>query len=71
MIIKEYYKTLLDGRELYKFYSDSNFYILNTLTNYKYSEAINVESKEHLFIELTEKIPDDDLILDNNNKKSS
>ena len=61
MLIKEYYKTLLDGRELYKFYSDLNLYIMKTTNNYKYIEAIDVEEKENLFVETEEKIPDDTL----------
>lgn len=59
MIIKEYYRTLLDGRELYKFYSDQNLYVIDTTTGAKYTEAVNVKEKENIFIESTEKIPDD------------
>lgn len=59
MLIKEYYKTLLDGRELYKFYSDLNLYVMKTSNKYMYIEAIDVEEKENLFVETEEKIPDD------------
>ena len=70
MIIKEYYKTLLDGKELYKFYSDQDLYVIDTTTGAKYTEAINLKEKENIFIESTEKISDNDLILDDEKKNS-
>jgi hypothetical protein len=55
MIIKEFYRTRLDGVNLYKTYSDNNVYIQKKGTNEIYSEAIDVELSNYEYIE-TEKI---------------
>ena len=43
MIIKEFYKTRNDGVNLYRFYSDAGYIMLQTETGATYSEAIDVE----------------------------
>lgn len=55
MIIKEFYRTRLDGVNLYKTYSDNKVYIQKKGTDEIYSEAIDTELSNYEYIE-TEKI---------------
>jgi hypothetical protein len=55
MIVKEFYKTRLDGVNLYKTYSDNKVYIQKKGTDEIYSEAIDTELSNYEYIE-TEKI---------------
>lgn len=43
MIIREFYKTRNDGINLYKTYSDANFYIRKVGTDEIYDIAIDIE----------------------------
>ena len=56
MIVKEYYRTRLDGVKLYKTYSDEGFFIQKVGTNEIYNHAIDVESAEYKYIETYDKI---------------
>lgn len=51
MIIREFYKQRKDGVNLYRTYSDNNFYILQNETNIKYSEAVDVETANYTYSE--------------------
>jgi hypothetical protein len=59
MIVKEFYETREDGTNLYKTYSDENYYIQKVGTDEVYSEAIDVENSTYEYIETKEKIEDD------------
>lgn len=51
MIVKEFYKTRNDGVNLYRTYSDSNYYIKQVETGVEYSEAIDVENAPYTYEE--------------------
>ena len=51
MIIKEFFKTREDGVNLFKNYSDKNFYIKQDQTGNEYSEAIDVENAPYTYTE--------------------
>lgn len=51
MLIREFYSTRKDGVNLYKSYSDQNFYILQNETGIEYSEAIDVENAPYTYSE--------------------
>ena len=55
MIIREFYKTREDGVNLYKSYSDKNYYIKKIGTDEVYDEAIDVENAPYLYEETNEK----------------
>lgn len=59
MIVKEFYRQREDGINLYRTYSDSNFYIKKTGTEEKYDLAVDIEGQEYEYEETTEKIPDE------------
>ena len=70
MIVREFYETRFDGVNLYRTYSDSNFYIKQLETNAIYSEAIDVESASYTYEEtgvLIEII--DEMTKDNQNEQ--
>ena len=56
MIIKEFYKTRLDGVNLYRTYSDEGKQILQNETGILYSEAIDVENAPYTYSESGEDI---------------
>lgn len=56
MIVKEFYKTREDGINLYRTYSDSNYYIKQIETGYIYSEAIDVETATFTYEETEKEI---------------
>lgn len=56
MIVREFYKTLESGVNLYKIYSDSNLYIQKVGTDEVYAEAIDVEDSNFQYIETTSTI---------------
>ena len=56
MIIKEFYLKRNDGVNLYRTYSDENYYIKKTGTDEVYSEAIDVETATFEYEETTEVI---------------
>lgn len=56
MIKKEFLKTRIDGKKLYRTYSDENFKILQIETGNIYDEAIDVENVNFTYEETTEKI---------------
>jgi len=56
MIKKEFYTTRNDGVKLYRTYSDTNHYIIQLETGYKYSQAIDVEDANYLYFESEETI---------------
>lgn len=58
MIIKEFYRTRKDGINLYKTYSDENFYIVKEGTTFKYAVAIDIENAPFTYTETEEKIPE-------------
>lgn len=51
MLIREFYATRKDGVNLYKSYSDQNFYILQNETGVEYSEAIDIETAPYSYTE--------------------
>jgi hypothetical protein len=55
MIIKEFYRTRKDGVNLFRTYSNENFYILQNETGIEYTEAIDVENASYTYSE-TDKI---------------
>lgn len=56
MIVKELYRTRQDGINLYKTYSDSNFYIKQIETGHIYEIAIDIEGSSFTYEETDEKI---------------
>lgn len=56
MIIKEFYKTRLDGVKLFRTYSDEGKQILQNETGILYSEAIDVENAPYTYSESSEDI---------------
>ena len=56
MIQKELFMTRKDGVNLYKTYSDEDFYIIQNETGRKYMAAIDVENAEYTYSESDEKI---------------
>ena len=65
MIVREFYKTLESGVNLYKTYSDSNLYIQKVGTDEIYAEAVDVESSNFEYVETSKVItetPDGDSI---------
>ena len=56
MIVKEFYKTREDGVDLYRTYSDEDFYIQKVGTEEVYSEAIDIEGAGYEYVETKEKI---------------
>ena len=55
MIVREFYKTREDGINLYKSYSNKNYYIKKIGTDEVYDEAIDVENAPYLYEETNEK----------------
>ena len=56
MIVKEFYETREDGINLYRTYSDSNYYIRQIETGNRYSEAVDVENAPYTYEETDEPI---------------
>lgn len=56
MIIKEYYRTRSDGVNLYKSYSDSDFYIKQEETGNIFEVAIDIEGLIYTYTETDQKI---------------
>lgn len=56
MIVREFYKTREDGVNLYRTYSDSNYYIRQIETGNMYSEAVDVEDAPYTYEETDELI---------------
>lgn len=59
MVLREFYKTRLDGVNLYRTYSDTNHYIRQIETGAIYSDAIDVEGAQYSYEETDELIPVD------------
>lgn len=60
MIVKEYYDTrLYDGVELFRTYSDEDFYIVNE-SGIMYDEAIDVATSTHTYTESDKKIEEEE-----------
>lgn len=53
MIRKEYYATRFDGVKLYRSYSDEGARLLKVGTDEIYDEAIDVESADYSYEEVT------------------
>ena len=51
MIVREFYETRFDGVNLYRTYSDSNYFIRQIETGEIYSEAIDVEGATYTYEE--------------------
>ena len=51
MIIREFYRTRQDGVNLYKTYSDVGVYIQKENDDFKYAQAIDVETATFVYIE--------------------
>ena len=51
MLQKEFYMTALNGTNLYRTYSDSNFQIRQIDTGILYDEAIDIENTPHTYEE--------------------
>ena len=60
MIVTEFYRTREDGVELDRTYSNEGFYIIQTETQAKYTEAIDVVPLRYTYSESDEKIPEDE-----------
>ena len=60
MIVREFYNTRNDGVNLYRTFSDENFYIKQLPTNMIYSEAIDVENTSYTYEETDIKIEEED-----------
>ena len=58
MVVKEFFRQRKDGVNLYKTYSDANFYIQKVNTNEIYISAIDVEDAAFEYAE-TDKIIED------------
>lgn len=61
MIIREFYRTRMDGVNLYKTYSDQGFKVQNE-TGIQYDEAIDIEDAVHTYTETD--VPVEDEITD-------
>ena len=60
MIVKEFFETRFDGVNLYRTYSDENFYLRQIETGNIYAEAVDVEDAPYTYEE-TEDVIEDDL----------
>lgn len=58
MIIREFYETRDDGVNLYHIYSDNRVYIIQSGTNAKYADVIDVENAGFEYTETDEQIPE-------------
>ena len=56
MIVKEFFETRFDGVNLYRTYSDENFYLRQIETGNIYSEAVDVEDAPYTYEETDELI---------------
>lgn len=56
MIVREFYISRKDGVNLFKTFSNENFYIRQIETGIKYSEAIDVEGAPYTYEETNELI---------------
>lgn len=54
--LTEFYKTRKDGVNLYRTYSDEDFYILQDQTRREYTEAIDIENSGYTYTETDKKI---------------
>lgn len=63
MIVKEFYRTRLDGVNLYKTYSNNNVYIQKKGTDEIYSEAIDIELSNYEYIETEKIIEQEDYVI--------
>lgn len=59
MIIREFYETRDDGVNLYHIYSDNGVYIIQSGTNVKYADVIDVENAGFEYTESDEQIPEE------------
>lgn len=66
MVVKEFFRQRKDGVNLYKTYSDTNFYIQKVNTNEIYISAIDVEDATFEYIE-TDRVIEDDSVKDKQN----
>ena len=51
MVVREFYKQREDGVNLYRTYSNANFYIVQNETSIEYAEAIDVEDAPYTYSE--------------------
>lgn len=51
MIVKEFYKTRNDGVNLYRYYSDAGYMMVQVETGATYGEAIDVEGAPYTYEE--------------------
>ena len=58
MVVKEFFRQRKDGINLYKTYSDANFYIQKVNTNEIYTSAIDVEDAAFEYVETNKPIED-------------
>ena len=65
MLKREFYKTRKDGVNLYKSYSDENFYIKQIETGIEYMEAIDVEDAPYTYEETNKKIEEEPITDEN------
>lgn len=56
MIKREFFRQRKDGVNLYRTYSDANFYIRKVNTEQIFTDAIDVESANYEYIETDEQI---------------
>lgn len=57
MLKREFVKTRKDGVNLFRTYSDDNYYIMQNETGIKYREAVDVENSHYTYTETSEKAP--------------
>jgi len=60
MIVKEFYITREDGVNLYRTYSNENYYIHKVDEEFLYEEAIDVENAPYVYVESDKKIEEED-----------
>ena len=56
-VVREFYVTRADGVNLYRTYSDENFFLLQHPTEIEYAEAIDVENAPYTYTETDKLIP--------------
>jgi hypothetical protein len=64
MVVKEFFKTREDGVNLFRNYSDKNFYIKQDQTGIEYTEAIDVENAPYTYTETDIPIDGDPIPID-------
>ena len=62
MLKREYFGKHINGKDMYRTYSDDGFFILQHPTEIKYVEAVDLEDAEFTYEETDEKIETEPII---------